>query len=333
MPPRQSRLPRPAAPAGQPRPAGHSRPSGLARFALAALVGWVALGLTLAPLPAVAKSAVYRWVDQDGRVHYGDSAPPDAQRIKVPERLLDPAAIADLEQVDTGDGANVFVSNRLAGPLEISLGLSRPADVRSQPAMPVRQVLGARQRALVSRIEYGAGLSSYHLGLNMTPGDPRAFPDETVYALPMGDNSGWRLGQAFHGGFSHNDEQNKYAVDLIVDENTPILAARSGVVMQVESAFDKSGLDPKKFAERANLIRILHDDGTMGVYAHLKENGVYVRVGQKVSLGQQIGVSGNTGYSSGPHLHFCLQINSGMRLVSIPFRMLSSRGFLTLPSK
>ena len=80
-------------------------------------------------------------------------------------------------------------------------------------------------------------------------------------------------------------------------------------------------------------MRILHADGSMGVYAHLKENGVYVRVGQKVSLGQQIGVSGNTGYSSGPHLHFCLQINNGMRLVSIPFRMLSGRGFLKLPTK
>ena len=38
------------------------------------------------------------------------------------------------------------------------------------------------------------------------------------------------------------------------------------------SAFDKSGLDAKKFSERANLVRILHDDGSMGVYAHLKEN-------------------------------------------------------------
>lgn len=297
------------------------------------LLALIALGLTLPALPVASKSGVYRWVDKDGRVHYGDNAPPEAQRLNVPERMLDPAAIADLEQVHNGDGADVYVSNRLAGPLEIKLALSRPADVQSLPAMPIRQLLPARQRVLVSRIEYGAGQASYHLGLNMTPGDPRAIPDETVYSLPMRDDSGWRLGQGFDGGFSHSDEQNRYAIDLIVDENTPILAARGGVVMQVESAFDKSGLDAKKFSQRANLVRILHDDGSMGVYAHLKENGVYVRVGQKVSLGQQIGVSGNTGYSSGPHLHFVLQINSGMRLVSIPFRMVSGRGFLRLPTK
>ena len=302
----------------------------LSRFALLALIS---LGLALPWLPAMSKSAVYRWVDKDGRVHYGDSAPPNAQRVKVPERMLDPTAIADLEQIPNGDGADVYVSNRLAGPLEIKLGLSRPADVQSLPALPIRQLLPARQRVLVSRIEYGAGQSSYQLGLNMTPGDPHAFPDETVYSLPMADDSGWHLGQGFDGGFSHNDEQNRYAIDLIVDENTPILAARSGVVMQVESAFDKSGLDPKKYAERANLVRILHEDGTMGVYAHLKENGVYVRVGQKVGVGQPIGISGNTGYSSGPHLHFVLQLNVGMRLVSIPFRMVSGRGFLRLPTK
>ncbi len=302
----------------------------LPRFALFALVS---LGLALTSPPAASKSGVYRWVDKDGRVHYGDNAPPDAQRVKVPERMLDPTAIADLEQVPNGDGADVYVSNRLAGPLEIKLGLSRPADVQSLPALPIRQLLPARQRVLVSRIEFGAGQSSYQLGLNMTPGDPRAIPDETVLSLPIGEGSGWRLGQGFDGGFSHNDEQNRYAIDLIVDENTPILAARGGVVMQVESAFDKSGLDAKKFSERANLVRILHDDGSMGVYAHLKENGVYVRVGQKVGVGQQIGVSGNTGYSSGPHLHFVLQLNVGMRLVSIPFRMVSGRGFLRLPTK
>lgn len=305
-------------------------PPRLPRFALLALA---CLGLALPPLAAVSNSAVYRWVDKDGRVHYGDNAPPDAKRLNVPERMLDPSAIADLEQVPNGDGADVYVSNRLAGPLEIRLNLSRPSDVQSLPPMPVRTLLPARQRVLVSRIQYGAGQSSYYLGLNMTPGDPQAIPDETVYSLPMADDSGWHQGQGFDGGFSHKDEQNRYAVDLVIDENTPILAARGGVVMQVESAFDKSGLDSKKFSERANLVRILHSDGSMGVYAHLKQNGVYVRVGQKVSLGQRIGVSGNTGYSSGPHLHFVLQINSGMRLVSIPFRMVSGRGFLRLPTK
>ena len=101
--------------------------------------------------------------------------------------------------------------------------------------------------------------------------------------------------------------------------------------MQVESGFDRGGLNKETYGARANLVRILHDDGSMAIYAHLRENGVMVRVGEKVSLGQLIGYSGNTGYSSGPHLHFCVQVNSAGRLISIPFRMVGPNGFLALP--
>ena len=187
---------------------------------------------------------------------------------------------------------------------------------------------------LVSRIIPGPGeVASYAVGMSAMPGDPNAVASDVVYALPMDESSGWHVGQGFHGGFSHTDEQNRFAVDLIVPTGTPVLAARDGVVMQVESAFDKTGLNKQKYADRANVVRVLHDDGSMAVYAHLQENGVYVRVGERVSVGQQIALSGNTGYSSGPHLHFCVQVNKGMRLVSVPFRMVSAGGFLPLPRK
>ena len=289
----------------------------------------------LCAAPVLAGAPVFKWVDDTGHVQYGDRPPPNASRVPVQTggSMPDPSALAGIEEIPNGTGADVYVSNHLAGPLQISLGLSQANNVQSLPTLPLTQILPPRQRVLVSRLEYGAGQVSYVPNVNVVPGDPKAFPDNTTYALPLTDNSGWQLGQAFHGGFSHTDEQNRYAVDLIVPEGTPVLAARGGTVMQVESGFSRSGLDAKKFAERANLVRILHDDGTMGVYAHLQANGVYVRVGQKIGLGQQIGVSGNTGYSSGPHLHFCLQVNSGMRLVSIPFRMMGPAGFLNLPQK
>ena len=72
---------------------------------------------------------------------------------------------------------------------------------------------------------------------------------------------------------------------------------------------------------RANFIRLLHDDGSMALYAHLSVDGVQVRIGQQIQAGQRIGLSGNTGFSTGPHLHFAVQVNRSMQLVSIPFRM------------
>lgn len=300
------------------------------RFSILALFG---LSLSGSIEQAAAKVSVYRTVDADGNVIYGDRSAPGAVRVPVNVPPPTPTALADLEIVRNGEGSDVYVSNRLGGPIEITLGLNESVNIAALPALPLRQMLPANKRVLVSRIESMAAgqVSSYSVGMTAMPGDPAASPRDVVYALPVDETSGWRLGQSFHGGFSHTDAQNLYAVDLIVDEGTPVLAARDGVVMQVESGFDRAGLDRQKFAERANLVRVLHDDGTMAVYAHLKENGVFVRVGQRVGIGEQIGESGNTGYSTGPHLHFSLQVNRGMKLVSVPFRMVSGDGFLNLP--
>jgi murein DD-endopeptidase MepM/ murein hydrolase activator NlpD len=292
--------------------------------------------LLVPTLPAAhAKDSVYRWTDKAGVVHYSDrGTSPDARPVAVARQQVEPSSLADLEIVRAGEASEVYISNRLGGPLQVDVGLTEANHVISHPNLPLRQVGPANSRVLVSRIDSVAeGLASYSVAMTSIPGDPRAMPQDVVYALPVDENRAWRLGQGFHGGFSHTDEQNKYAVDIIVDEGTPVLAARDGVVMQVESNFDRNGTNRARYAERANLIRVLHPDGTMGVYAHLKENGAYVRVGEHVTVGQQIGESGNTGYTTGPHLHFALQVNRGMRLVSVPFRMLGGNRFLPLPKQ
>jgi murein DD-endopeptidase MepM/ murein hydrolase activator NlpD len=102
------------------------------------------------------------------------------------------------------------------------------------------------------------------------------------------------------------------------------------VVMQVENDFAKAGLNRERYGGRANFIRILHDDGTMALYAHLREEGALVRVGQRVRAGQQIGLSGNTGFTTGPHLHFVIQVNRGMKLESLPFHMRGPAGPLRI---
>jgi hypothetical protein len=294
----------------------------------------LASGLGLLAFRALAGGEVYRWTDSKGNVHYEDRTT-NAAAVKLPIRVPppDPTSVAELQVVRNGEASDVYVNNRLGGPIEVALMLTEARNVVADPAMPIRQMLPARARVLVSRIYPGGGdqPASYAVGMSAMPGDPTAVAANVVYNLPMDESSHWQVGQGFHGGFSHSDEQNRYAVDLIVPVGTPVLAARDGVVMQVESAFDKAGLNQQKYSDRANVVRILHDDGSMAVYAHLAENGVYVRVGDRIGVGQQIALSGNTGYSSGPHLHFCVQVNKGMRLVSVPFRMVTSRGFLPLP--
>ena len=97
-------------------------------------------------------------------------------------------------------------------------------------------------------------------------------------------------------------------------EGTPIVAARGGMVVKIENEQSGRGNNPA-----GNFVRILHDDGTMGVYLHLMKGSVAVREGQRIETGTRIARSGNTGNSTGPHLHFVVQRNVGLAIESILF--------------
>ena len=86
-------------------------------------------------------------------------------------------------------------------------------------------------------------------------------------------------------------------------EGTPVQAARDGFILDQETNIVGHGLTESD-ATKANHIKIVHSDGTFAIYAHLQNQGSVVKIGQKVKSSQLIGYSGNTGYSSGPHLHF-----------------------------
>jgi murein DD-endopeptidase MepM/ murein hydrolase activator NlpD len=70
--------------------------------------------------------------------------------------------------------------------------------------------------------------------------------------------------------------------------------------------------------DQANVIEILHDDGTIAMYAHLHWDSIRVHIGEHVERGEYIANSGNTGFSSGPHLHFCVVRNASFMPVSVP---------------
>lgn len=153
-----------------------------------------------------------------------------------------------------------------------------------------------------------------------TPGDMHAQHDNRVrYLKPYAKDSYYRIVQGFGGGYSHTGA-SRYAVDFAMPVGTPVHAARSGMVIDVAEHNDKGGAS-RRYARYANFIVVLHDDGTTGEYYHLQKNGALVDVGEQVAAGQHIGYSGNTGFSSLPHLHFAVyRAKSWGKYESLPFK-------------
>ena len=85
--------------------------------------------------------------------------------------------------------------------------------------------------------------------------------------------------------------------------NVPILASASGTVVNAWNDTANGG---------GNSVVIKHSLGWQTGYAHMASFSV--KKGDKVTQGQQIGIMGNTGESTGPHLHFTMRNNLGVRV-------------------
>jgi murein DD-endopeptidase MepM/ murein hydrolase activator NlpD len=121
-----------------------------------------------------------------------------------------------------------------------------------------------------------------------------------IYWLPYKEGTAHRVVQGYFSSYSH---RNRAAIDFKMKPGTHVHAAREGVVVRVEESNDKGGLK-KSNRPFANLIVLQHADGARTGYWHLQNNGALVNVGDTVAKGQSIGLSGNTGYTAFPHLHF-----------------------------
>ncbi|MEK7434383.1 MAG: M23 family metallopeptidase [Cyanobacteriota bacterium] len=161
---------------------------------------------------------------------------------------------------------------------------------------------------------------NFRYTFNEVKGNMNAMHDNnTIYQLPYKSGKKYMIMQGFNGKFSHSGEQ-KYSIDFDVPEGTPVLASREGEVVFVKSSNDIGG-KTKDFAKYANYIIIEHSDKTFGAYLHLKKDGSVVDVGDKVKVGELIGYSGSTGWSSAPHLHFWVyKAISGKERESFPIR-------------
>lgn len=156
--------------------------------------------------------------------------------------------------------------------------------------------------------------------IRLHSGDPlHTTPDATyLYGLPFQKKKSYKLIQGFNGKFSHQEPPSRYALDFDMPQGAQVCAAREGVVVRVKEDSNEGGPSPK-YRGKDNHVVILHEDGTLGYYVHLQYEGALVEAGDRVTRGQVIGLSGNTGYSTRPHLHFVIRKPTKDGPIAIPF--------------
>ena len=121
-----------------------------------------------------------------------------------------------------------------------------------------------------------------------------------VYHLPYEKDEHHLLVQGYFSKYSH---KNRAALDFKMKRGTTICAARDGIVIRVKEDGDKGGWN-KKYRPFGNVIVIQHADGSRAGYWHLQHDGALVNVGDTVKQDQPIALSGKTGYTLFPHVHF-----------------------------
>jgi murein DD-endopeptidase MepM/ murein hydrolase activator NlpD len=162
-------------------------------------------------------------------------------------------------------------------------------------------------------------------------GEPGAVHAPTrPYRAPFAVAETFTVSQAPPTAITHTDPSSRNAIDIAMPVGTAVHAAREGLVINVAHKFFRSGLSPQ-FGDEANFVQILHDDGTTAIYAHLQMDTIRVRPGQRVARGEYIANSGNTGFSSGPHLHFVVVRNAGFRSESVPVSFAGPGGASVTP--
>jgi len=214
------------------------------------------------------------------------------------------------------DGPSVMSARLVVSGHNIGVNRASPIDIvvpryTSQRLVRVWPAAPDRPTQLTYR-------STHHFGNARARHDP-----VTHYRLPFEDGRTFRIAQCFGGTLTtHDSEHDRHAIDIEMPEDTPIVAARAGTVVDVTIENFAGATDPD-LLDRANSVVILHDDGTIAQYAHLAQRPAVVSRGQRVAAGDRIGFSGNTGYSSGPHLHFAVSrpsvnADGAMQQVALP---------------
>lgn len=228
-----------------------------------------------------------------------------------------------IEKHQSGKVVTLYAKNRGYAPAHVHLRLTEQKNLHLDRRWPISITIPPSRTIEIGKISPNNpnGAYKYRYAWNSRRGNPEAEHDsEARYLLPFEDGTRFTIAQGYDARTTHDSAKSHYAVDFSVPPYTPVVAARAGLVTKVVSHFVHGAPDPS-LRNKSNYVEILHADGSFANYAHLAPTTTTVVPGQRIRAGERLGLSGNTGYSYGPHLHFEVFTNTyqGYRGVPIIF--------------
>lgn len=237
----------------------------------------------------------------------------------------------EVYQVEKGRYVEVWAKNNEPYPVTMMLSVELD-NMKADRPLPLTSVIPNGTNQVVTRL-YPADPEKpwkYNVRYGSFMGDIYAKPEANfAYRLPYRTGDTFSVSQGYGGAFSHT-ENITFSLDFDLPEGTPVFSARGGVVVDMKQDSNEGG-EADYYRDKANYVTILHNDGTFGDYLHLQKNTVRVRVGQKIRAGQQLALSGSTGFITGPHLHFHVKIaQEGGKYTTIPVKFSTRDGVIEL---
>lgn len=279
--------------------------------------------------------SLYKYKGEDGEWIFSDRPPDDGNFDEV--RVLTSSGRKGSVKVrvdDARESVRFVASNTYYAPIQLRLVLTRVRGLETPDGQLVWTLPPASDTTLIELAKQPSrGGPSVEYQYEYIAGDPQARHLPTaLYRVPFAVATDFPVTQAYPDVITHTTPDSFHAVDIAMPIGTNVFAARGGVVFDVSSDNFESGLDPERDGPSANVVQVLHDDGTYAVYAHLNWNSIRVKPGDRVARGEYIADSGNTGFSSGPHLHFVVLRNAGMRTESVPVRFEGADSQAVIPA-
>ncbi len=259
----------------------------------------------------------------------------DVARIKRSVKIGSKNSVLVIEE--RGSNGDIVFEAENMNPFLVTLSLDfdRLDNLRSNQKLPLYiELAGFAKKELVRLTPISKAAESLNVAsYGWVKGSAFAIHDDNyLYGLPFAKGSSVRVSQGYNGGLSHRG-LSAYAIDFSMPIGTPVYAAREGDVVGMDVSSNLGGASPE-YRPYMNYINIRHSDGTLGNYYHLKQGGSAVKIGDKVKKGQLIAYSGNTGYTTAPHLHFSVsKVDpvSMRRPMNLPVKIQTLQGIVSNP--